>query len=76
MPNAWERYKQKLGETRPWHVIDPRVERVDKTESDRRYAVCQSCPRLIKATKQCRECGCVMPLKVTLKDAVCPLDKW
>ena len=47
-----------------------------KTLQDMRYAVCRSCDRLTKTTKQCRECGCFMKLKVKLADAVCPLGKW
>jgi hypothetical protein len=74
--NAWQRYKEKLGSTRPWDVIDPRVQKVEKEESERRYAICLECPRLIKSTRQCRECGCIMPMKVTLEGAVCPIGKW
>lgn len=43
---------------------------------DERYAVCTACDRLTKTTKQCRECGCFMKLKVKLADATCPLGKW
>lgn len=74
--NAWERYKARLGDTRPWDVLDKSVDRVDDDESERRYSICRECPRLIKATKQCRECGCVMPLKVKIRNAECPLNKW
>jgi len=41
-----------------------------------RYSICTSCDRLTSKTKQCRECGCFMKLKVKLAEAVCPLNKW
>lgn len=45
-------------------------------EQQSRYSICTACDRLTKTTKQCRECGCFMKLKVKLADAVCPLGKW
>lgn len=45
-------------------------------EQEFRYSICQSCDRLTKTTKQCRECGCFMKIKVKLADAFCPLGKW
>lgn len=47
-----------------------------KEEQYARYSICESCDRLTKTTKQCRECGCFMKLKVKLADATCPLGKW
>jgi len=41
-----------------------------------RLEVCKQCPRLIQLTGQCKECGCIMPMKVFLKGAFCPLSKW
>lgn len=41
-----------------------------------RYSVCKSCDELTKITKQCKQCGCFMNLKVKLSHAECPLDKW
>lgn len=74
--NAWQEYKKKLGETRPWDVINPNVEKVDTSISESRMSVCTDCDRFISLTKQCKECGCVMPLKTKLKNATCPLNKW
>ena len=74
--NAWQEYKKKLGETRPWDVINPNVEKVDTSISESRMSVCIDCDRYISLTKQCKECGCVMPLKTKLKNATCPLNKW
>jgi hypothetical protein len=40
-----------------------------------RYAICNSCPSFT-ALKLCKECGCIMPLKVKLSNATCPIGKW
>lgn len=72
----WQRYKKNLGETRPWDLINPNVEQVSDEVQKTRYDICLSCPELIKLTKQCKKCGCVMPLKTKLKHAECPIGKW
>jgi hypothetical protein len=42
----------------------------------KRYEICKACPELFKPTRQCKKCGCVMPIKVNILEATCPLDKW
>jgi len=42
----------------------------------KRIDICEACPSLFKATKQCKECGCFMNLKTKLTQAVCPIGKW
>ena len=74
--NAWQAYKEKLGTTRPWDLLNPNAPRAEERVSDSRYAICQECPELVKVTKQCKQCGCVMPGKVKLLHATCPLGKW
>jgi len=74
--SPWARWKQNLGETRPWDLINPQTEYVDKAISDERFSICKSCPELINATKQCKKCGCFMELKTKLEKAVCPIHKW
>jgi hypothetical protein len=76
MKSKWEEYKEKLGDTRPWDMIDPRVERVTEEMRDRRYSLCQECPQFISLTTQCKECGCVMSAKTKLLNATCPIGKW
>lgn len=44
--------------------------------SNSRLSMCEKCPELLSFTKQCKQCGCFMPLKVKLKAAKCPLNKW
>ena len=76
MPSAWEEYKKKLGDTRPWDLLNSNTEYAEQAESEKRYDICKSCPELINLTKQCKQCGCIMSLKTKLKSAACPLGKW
>jgi len=72
----WQRYKKNLGETRPWDLLNPNVEHATDEQQAKRMDLCNSCPELIQVTKQCKKCGCIMPLKTKLKAASCPLGKW
>jgi len=74
--NAWQEYKKKLGTTRPWDILSHNVEKVSEEEAEARLNTCINCDRLIQITKQCKECGCIMAVKVKLKNATCPLNKW
>ncbi len=74
--NAWQEYKKKLGDTRPWDLLNPNVEKLSADESGARIEICNACPELIQLTKQCKQCGCFMAAKTKLKDAKCPLGKW
>lgn len=72
----WQKYKQNLGETRPWDLLNPNVPRASVEVSDSRFAICLSCPELLESTKQCKKCGCFMAAKTKLEAATCPLGKW
>lgn len=74
--SPWQKYKQNLGETRPWDLANPNVEHASDEDREARLDVCGQCPELIQLTKQCKQCGCIMPLKTKLKAATCPLGKW
>jgi hypothetical protein len=76
MTSKWQEYKKKLGETRPWDILNPNTEYVDEQESTRRYDICLTCPEMISLTKQCKQCGCFMNVKTKLASATCPLQKW
>lgn len=76
MKSKWEQYKENLGETRPWDMIDPRVARADDKLQKSRYSLCKECPEFIALTTQCKQCGCVMSAKTKLLNASCPLGKW
>ena len=41
-----------------------------------RIEICNSCDRLTKRARQCKECGCFVDLKTWLGDQECPLGKW
>lgn len=75
MTNPWQEYKKKLGTTRPWDLITD-APKTDEAVAFERLAMCQECPHFLKLTKQCKQCGCIMPMKVKLRDATCPVGKW
>lgn len=41
-----------------------------------RYSICLDCDKMFRPTKQCKECGCFLVLKVKVKNQSCPLGKW
>jgi ribosomal protein S27AE len=72
----WQKYKQNLGEVRPWDLLNPNSEWASEEEADKRYSICQECPELIQLTKTCKKCGCFMAAKTKLQRASCPINKW
>jgi hypothetical protein len=74
--SPYQKWKKNLGETRPWDLANPNAEWADEKKATDRYSICKACPELIKLTKQCKKCGCLMHLKTKLEKAVCPLGKW
>lgn len=60
----------------PMDIVNPKTEWADESVSNSRLSICQSCPELIKLTKQCKKCGCFMAVKTKLQAATCPLGKW
>lgn len=76
MGSAWEEYKKKLGNTRPWDLLNPATEYAQASIAEKRFSICKGCPKLIKATSQCSECLCFMNLKTKILNAECPLHKW
>jgi len=44
--------------------------------NNERFKICESCEHFRASIKQCKKCGCFMPLKVNLPGAKCPIDKW
>lgn len=73
MTSAWQEYKKKLGDTRPWDVLNPNAPKVSEDIESTRMSLCMDCPELIRSTKQCRQCGCFMNMKVKLENATCPI---
>lgn len=74
--SPWEKWKQNLGETRPWDMVNPNTKRVTEEIQKLRMDICKSCEFLIKSTNQCKKCGCFMHLKTQLSKAECPIGKW
>lgn len=74
--SAWQKYKQNLGDVRPWDFLDINTEYVSKEVSESRLALCRACPELIQLTTTCKKCGCFMTAKSKLAKAACPLEKW
>jgi len=74
--SPWQQWKQNLGETRPWDLINPQTQWATEEVSTNRLDICKSCPELIKPTSQCKKCGCFMTAKTKLALATCPLGKW
>ena len=63
-------------EVKPWDFLNPKTEYAEEALAKDRMSICLLCPQLIKATKQCKKCGCFMHLKTKLAEATCPLGKW
>lgn len=74
--SKWKEYKEKLGDTRPWDILNPKTEFIESADAEARMDICNSCPELISLTKQCKQCGCIMPLKTKISAATCPIGKW
>jgi hypothetical protein len=72
----WQKWKDNLGDTRPWHMVMPGTKKVSTALAAERMSICNSCPELIKLTTTCKKCGCFMKLKTRLDGANCPLGKW
>lgn len=51
-----------------------RLDEAANTTSSERYKICQGCDRNFMGA--CRECGCIIPLKVLWKSQSCPIGKW
>ena len=73
-----ESYKQSLKHKNvsPFSLLNMHNYLKDENVSSERMSICEQCEFLIKITKQCRKCGCMMSLKTKLKDASCPIGKW
>lgn len=67
---------KKKKDVRPWDLLKGPSAYTTKDVSEERMSICKSCPNFLKLTKQCKLCLCIMPAKVILADAYCPIDKW
>ena len=83
--NRFDKYLEKQKEkaenegktnVKPWDLLNPNAEYVDKETAEARFNICKTCPELFQMTKQCKKCGCFMYAKTKLQKATCPLGKW
>lgn len=76
--SKWEMWKEKnAGDSVvPWDMLNPKITKLTEEKAKKRLDLCLSCDRLIKATTQCKECGCFMNAKTKLPHAFCPIGKW
>jgi hypothetical protein len=75
-PNPEKTSKDSSRPVRPWDIFNKNIEKVTDRVQKERMSICLKCPRLIKSTRQCKECGCFMDAKTRLFEAECPLSKW
>jgi hypothetical protein len=61
---------------RPWDLFNKNIGRVEGEIAEARLEICKTCPKYVKLTHQCTECGCIMNAKTKLPNASCPLGKW
>ena len=66
----------KKSEVSPMDLFSPDTLWATEEKSLQRYNICKSCPELVKLTRQCKKCGCLMNKKTKLELATCPIGKW
>jgi hypothetical protein len=57
-------------------LFDPSQERSDRNLIEQRLDICNGCEYFNKRLRKCKQCGCFMHLKTTLRRAKCPMGKW
>jgi len=40
--SVWQKYKESLGDTRPWDLVNPETEWATKEVAEERYSICQA----------------------------------
>jgi hypothetical protein len=41
-----------------------------------RYDICKACEHFNNTLYICKQCGCLMKMKVKLENSSCPINKW
>jgi hypothetical protein len=84
----WQKYLDKIKKdgliesssapenSKPWDLLNPNIKRAPDEIAEKRYSICQGCPKFNKFTTQCKICKCFMSQKVKLAHSFCPLHKW
>jgi hypothetical protein len=65
-----------MSDTSPLDFFKKNTEYADENLQMSRIQQCIDCDKYLKMTSQCKECLCIMPLKVKLLNSKCPLGKW
>ena len=55
-------------------IQNPRI--APRAVARERLTICESCDRYLPEKMQCSICQCIMPLKTTMSNMKCPVDKW
>ena len=45
-------------------------------EAEERMKICRECDKYLKKARICGVCKCFMPMKIRMRSADCPLEKW
>jgi hypothetical protein len=61
---------------RPWDIFNKNLNNVAPSIIEERLSICEGCEFFVKATLQCKKCGCFMDIKTKLLNAECPVGKW
>ena len=67
---------KKTRTVKPWDLLNSDMPRATDEVATARFEICKECPSYIKLTHQCKDCLCIMNLKVKLAHASCPQNKW
>lgn len=65
-----------MGDVKFMDLFNPNEPKSDEELIAYRLEICNNCEWLDKRFTKCRQCGCFMNLKTTLRRAECPLHKW
>jgi hypothetical protein len=72
MSDILNKLKTRLAEVKKEFAINLASEEVGSTRLD----ICLNCEYLVKVTRQCSKCFCIVDAKVRLENAKCPKGKW
>ena len=67
--NRFEKYLEKQAkesgkkDVKPWDLLNPNTEYVDRETSDARYDICNLCPELISLLSNAKNAGALWRLK-------------
>jgi hypothetical protein len=73
--SRWSEYKEKNGVT-PLDMLNPATKYTTEDVAKSRIDICKTCPEFVKASSQCKKCGCFMSMKTKMEMAKCPIGKW